>query len=83
MTGLLLSAGFKALGNLMTAAGFLGVDTCPIEGFIPAEYDKLLNLPAQGYAAVVCCALGFRAATDKYATAKKVRAAKADLIKTV
>jgi len=92
MTGFLLSEGFKprvqqwaalqayiAIGNLMTAAGLIGVDTCPIEGFNPAEYDQLLQLPAQGYASVVCCALGYRAGTDKYATAKKVRAPKTDL----
>lgn len=96
MTGMLLAEHFKprvshwaalqayiALGNLMTSAALLGVDACPIEGFVPAEYDQVLGLPAQGYAAVVCCALGYRAAGDKYATAKKVRAAKADLIKTV
>lgn len=96
MTGFLLSEKFQprvphwaalqayiAIGNLMTSASLLGVDACPIEGFNPAEYDKILNLPAQGYASVVCCALGYRAATDKYATAKKVRAAKADLVKYV
>jgi nitroreductase len=96
MTGMLLADQFKprashwtalqayiALGNLMTSAALLGVDACPIEGFAPAEYDKILGLPAQGYAAVVCCALGYRAPGDKYATAKKVRAAKADLIKTI
>jgi nitroreductase len=96
MTGMLLADHFKprvshwaalqayiALGNLMTSAALLGVDACPIEGFVPAEYDKVLGLPAQGYAAVVCCALGYRSAGCKYATAKKVRAAKADLIKTV
>lgn len=96
MTGFLLSDGFKprvpqwaalqvyiALGNLMTSAALLGVDACPIEGFSPAEYDKLLDLPAQGYASVVCCALGYRAATDKYASVKKVRGAKANLIKHV
>jgi nitroreductase len=96
MTGMLLADKFQpiaphwaalqayiAIGNLMTAAAVVGVDTCPIEGFVPAEYDKILGLPAQGYHAVVCCALGYRAGGDKYATAPKVRAAKADLIKVV
>lgn len=72
-----------ALGSLLTAAALLGVDACPMEGFVPAEYDKLLDLPAQGYASVVCCALGYRASTDKYATLKKVRPAKSELVKTV
>jgi nitroreductase len=96
MTGMLLADQFKpraphwtalqayiALGNLMTSAALLGVDACPIEGFAPAEYDNILGLPAQGYAAVVCCALGYRAPGDKYATVKKVRAAKANLIQTI
>lgn len=96
MTGMLLADSFKpkvpqwaalqayiALGNLMTSAALLGVDACPIEGFVPAEYDKILGLPEQGYASVVCCALGYRAATDKYANAKKVRATKSNLVKSV
>ena len=96
MTGMLLADSFKpkvphwaalqayiALGNLLTSAAMLGVDACPIEGFVPAEYDKLLSLPELGFGSVVCCALGYRAATDKYATAKKVRAAKADLVKLI
>ncbi len=74
---------YIALGNLLTSAALLGVDACPMEGFVPAEYDKVLGLTARGYASVVCCALGYRASTDKYATLKKVRPAKAELVKTV
>ena len=61
----------------------LGVDTCAIEGFAPAEYDAILGLKEQGYASVVCCALGYRSSDDKYASAAKVRFPVADLIKTV
>ncbi len=64
---------YLALGNLMTAAALLGVDTCPMEGFNPAEFDRILGLAEQGLTAAVCCALGYRAATDKYATLPKVR----------
>jgi nitroreductase len=74
---------YLALGNLLTCAALLGVDACPMEGFVPAEFDTLLGLAAQGYAAVVCCALGYRSATDKYASAPKVRFPVAELIKTV
>jgi nitroreductase len=74
---------YIALGNLMTCAALLGVDTCPIEGFVPAEFDKLLGLTAQGYMASVCCALGYRSAEDKYATAPKVRFPVEELVKTV
>ena len=94
MTGMLLSDGFKplvphwtarqayiALGNLLTSAALLGIDACPMEGFVPAEFDKVLALPAQGLASVVCCALGYRHADDKYAVAPKVRFPKSELVK--
>lgn len=72
---------YIALGNLMTSASLLGVDTCAIEGFVPAEYDAILGLKEQGLAAVVCCALGYRSTGDKYADLAKVRFRKGDLIK--
>lgn len=96
MTGMLLSDGFKpmaahwtarqayiALGNLLTSAALLGVDACPMEGFVPAEFDKVLALPSQGLTSVVCCALGYRRPDDKYALAPKVRLAKADFLITI
>jgi nitroreductase len=64
---------YIALGNLMTCAAVLGVDACPMEGLVPAEYDKVLNLAGTGYATVVACALGYRSADDKYAKLAKVR----------
>jgi nitroreductase len=64
---------YIALGNLMTSAAMLGVDTCPMEGFDPPKYDEILGLGKQGLASAVACALGYRAETDKYAQAPKVR----------
>jgi nitroreductase len=72
---------YIALGNLMTSAAVLGVDACPMEGFVSAEFDRLLNLANSGYASVVCCALGYRSANDKYASLPKVRFAVPELIK--
>jgi hypothetical protein len=40
----------------------------------------ILGLPAQGYHAVVACAAGYRAASDKYASAPKVRFSTDDLV---
>lgn len=74
---------YIALGNLMTAAAVLGVDTCPMEGIDPLEYDKVLGLNGSGYATVVACALGYRSATDKYAQMAKVRYETAELVKVV
>jgi len=64
---------YIALGNFMTTAALLGVDTCPMEGIIPDEYDKLLNITATDYQTVVACPAGYRSAEDKYQNAKKVR----------
>ncbi len=64
---------YIALGNFMTSAALLNIDTCPMEGFVPAEYDKILGLEAKGLASVVCCAAGYRSETDKYAHLAKVR----------
>ncbi|MEJ0088972.1 MAG: NAD(P)H-dependent oxidoreductase [Limisphaerales bacterium] len=74
---------YIALGNLMTSAAILGVDTCPMEGIEPAEYDKVLNLKGTGYATVVACALGYRASGDKYASLTKVRYEISELVQYV
>ena len=74
---------YIALGNLMTAAAVLGVDACPMEGLVPAEYDRILQLHGSGYATVVACALGYRAPADKYAGLAKIRFTTADLIRVV
>lgn len=64
---------YIALGNFMTAAAIVGVDTCPMEGFDPAKTDEILGLKETDYTSVVCCAAGYRHAEDKYATTPKVR----------
>ena len=71
---------YIALGNLMTSAAVLGIDACPMEGFDSSKYDELLGLEKLGLKSVVCCALGYRASTDKYASLAKVRFAKSDVI---
>ena len=64
---------YIALGNLLTSAALLGIDACPMEGFDRAQYDEILGLNKQGFASAVIAALGYRAASDQYATAPKVR----------
>lgn len=64
---------YIALGNFMTSAAVLGVDTCPMEGIDLAKYDAILGLEGSGYRTVVACPAGYRAADDKYASATKVR----------
>jgi nitroreductase len=64
---------YIALGNFMTSAAVLGVDTCPMEGIVPPKFDEVLGLEGSGYATVVACAAGHRSAQDKYASSPKVR----------
>lgn len=71
---------YIAMGNLLTSAALLGIDTCPMEGLEPAKYDEILGLAGSGFATVSACPLGYRAADDKYATAPKVRFEAGDLV---
>ncbi len=74
---------YIALGNMMTCAAVLGVDACPMEGLNPVEYDRVLGLNGSGYATVVACALGYRAASDKYANLPKVRYETRELVRLI
>ena len=71
---------YLALGNLLTSAALLGVDACPMEGLDVARYDDILGLTANGFGTTNVCALGYRAADDKYADLKKVRFPNDELI---
>ncbi len=74
---------YIALGNFMTSAALLGVDTCPMEGIDPAKYDEILNIKGTGYATLCACAAGYRSQEDKYATLPKVRYPSNELISRV
>lgn len=71
---------YIALGQYMTTAAMMGIDTCPIEGFVAPKYDEILGLTELGYASVVLCPAGYRSAEDKYATMPKVRFATDDVV---
>jgi nitroreductase len=74
---------YIALGNVLTSAALLGVDACPMEGFNPPEFDRVLRLQGSEFKSVVSCALGYRSAEDRYATAPKVRFETKDLVQTI
>ena len=71
---------YIALGNFMTSAALLGVDTCPMEGIEPVNYDRVLGLAAKGLTTVVACAAGYRSEADKYAGLAKVRFLKSEVL---
>lgn len=64
---------YIALGNFLNSAALLGIDACPMEGIEPEKYDDILGLNKQGLSAVVVAAAGYRVAHDSYASLKKVR----------
>ncbi|NNE90590.1 MAG: NAD(P)H-dependent oxidoreductase [Verrucomicrobiales bacterium] len=74
---------YIALGNFMTSAALLGIDCCPMEGFVPSLYDEALGLGEKGLTTAVLCPAGYRADGDKYASAEKIRYPREDLIETV
>lgn len=65
---------YIALGFFLSAAAMLGIDACPMEGFDPAQYDQILDLPTLGYRATVVAAAGYRAADDAIAPDKIAKA---------
>jgi len=64
---------YIALGNLMTVCAVEAIDSCPMEGFIPAELDKVLKLDEHGLSSVLLLPVGYRAEDDMFADFKKVR----------
>ena len=74
---------YIALGNFMTSAALLGIDCCPMEGFVPEMYDEALGLTEAGLTTSVLCPAGYRTADDKHAVAPKVRYPREHLIETI
>lgn len=64
---------YIALGQFMTSAAVMGIDTCPMEGFEPEKFDDILGLKGTDFTSVVACAAGYRVADERYAQMKKVR----------
>jgi len=66
---------YLALGNALNGAKALGFDSCPMGGFDPKEFSRILKIPAP-LVPVMLCPLGY--ASDK--PMPKVRFAKEDIV---
>ena len=65
---------YIALGFGLAAAAVEGVDSTPMEGFIPSGVDEVLGLKEKGLTSVCLLALGFRdEEKDFLSKAAKVR----------
>jgi nitroreductase len=70
---------YLALGNLLSAAGVMEIDACPMEGFEAEAYDRILKLGEQDLTTSVVVALGYRSEEDETQHFKKVRRSKESL----
>ncbi len=51
---------YIAAGNMMTAAAFIGVDSCPIEGFTKEQVETILELDTSRYQVALLLPFGYR-----------------------
>ena len=51
---------YIALGNMMTAAAYIGIDSCPIEGFEKEKVEELLELDTTKWQLSVVLPFGYR-----------------------
>lgn len=71
---------YIALGNVMTVAASMHIDTCPMEGFSKADYDAVLGLGNFGLSSVVILPVWYRASDDSYAEKAKIRYDQDDVV---
>ncbi|MGH1334892.1 MAG: nitroreductase family protein [Aureispira sp.] len=75
---------YIAFSLAVAAAAFEGVDCTPLEGFDPAEVDKILGLREKGLRSCVMLPIGYRdAENDWLVNLKKVRKSKEDLVTVI
>lgn len=74
---------YLALGQFMTTAAMMGVDTCALEGISLATYNEILGITAQGYETLVACVAGYRSSEDKSAGRAKVRYTTEDVVEYI
>lgn len=82
-TSWLKSQTYLALGNLLNACAELKIDACPMEGFEPEAYNKILGLDKKGLSAAVIAPIGYRHIEDQTIGLQKVRKPMEQLFKVV
>ena len=68
-----INQAYLALGNLMTVCSVEGIDSCPMEGFLPEKYDEILDLKSKNLKSVLVMPVGYRSVSDQFSSFKKVR----------
>jgi nitroreductase len=68
-----LKQAYIAMGNLLTVCAAEKIDACPMEGFIPKEYNSILKLEEKGLNSVLVIPVGYRDDSDLFNQMEKVR----------
>jgi nitroreductase len=71
---------FIALGTVLAVAATLRVDSCPMEGIMPNEYQEILGLKPEGLMPVVVLTVGYKSSEDVHSREVKVRKKRSDFI---
>lgn len=75
---------YIALGFTLASAAVERIDASPMEGFDPAEMDRILGLNNENLSSVVIVALGYRdTSRDRLADMAKVRRPRSQLIQAL
>ena len=64
---------YIALGSILAECADLKIDSCPMEGFLPDQYDQILGLADHHLHSTLVLPIGYRAEDDKHQHHKKVR----------
>jgi len=80
ISGWMTKQAYIAMGNLLTVCAVEQLDSCPMEGFQPSEYDQILNLEEHGLQSVLVLPVGYRSQEDIMASLKKVRRGVSDVV---
>lgn len=71
---------YIALGTVLAEAATLKIDSCPMEGFNAAEYQKLLGLADKNLMPVAILPIGYRSDADVHSKEAKVRKTRANFV---
>jgi nitroreductase len=64
---------YLLMGTALAACAMLGIDACPMEGFVADQYDEMLSLREKNLHTSLVLPIGYRAADDVNGNFAKVR----------
>ncbi len=74
---------YIAMGQLLTAAAFIQIDACPMEGIDADAFDRILELKSLNLRTLGVVALGYRSSNDALASQPKIRKPINQLIQSI